>query len=290
VTGVGVTGAVARGEGGPRRDGAVLRLGPAVFEPVHGRLVRLGGLDLRGPVVDVWRAPIDNDRLGPDPVADRWRAAGLHRMTHRLLGLELAGDRLEVHTRCAAAATARSLLLKYIWTYDISGLALTVTVDPDGDWDELPLPRLGVHLELPADMSTVDWFGLGPGEAYPDSRAAVLVGHYSATVDELQTPYVFPQENGNRAEVRRLILRRPDGTGLRIDGRPHIDFTARRWSTAALDAARHTTDLVPGDRIHLHLDHRQHGLGTAACGPGPLPPYVLRAEPARFSVTLQTLT
>jgi beta-galactosidase len=263
--------------------GGVVRLGAAEFEPVHGRLVRLGALALRGPELDVWRAPTDNDRLGGDPVAERWRAAGLDRMTHRLVGLEVGADALTVRTRVAPAGARRALLTTYTWQCCADDLELTVAVEPEGDWD-VPLPRLGVRLELPAALGAVEWFGAGPGEAYPDSRTAQLVGRYSSTVDDLATPYVFPQENGQRADTRWLALTAADGTGLRVEGVPHIGFTARRWSTAALDAARHTTDLVASDRIHLHLDHAQHGLGSASCGPGPLPQYVL--EPARTSFTV----
>ena len=82
-----------------------------------------------------------------------------------------------------------------------------------------------------------DRFGLGPGEAYRDSRRAARVGRFRATVDELQTPYVFPQENGNRADVRWLPLRDDTGAGLAVAGEPVIDVTARRWTSEALDAA-----------------------------------------------------
>ncbi|HTJ37966.1 MAG TPA: glycoside hydrolase family 2 TIM barrel-domain containing protein [Dactylosporangium sp.] len=273
-------------EVGARVDGGAIRLGPARFEPVHGRLVRLGGLDLLGPVLDVWRAPIDNDRVGPDPVERRWRAAGLDRMTHRLIDLDPTGDGLVVLTRVAPGGAGRALLTAYTWKcFDDETVELTVAIEPEGDWD-VPLPRLGVRLDLPGALGTVEWFGAGPGEAYPDSRTAALVGRYSSTVDELSTPYVYPQENGNRADARWLTLTAPDGRGLRVQGRPHIDFTARRWSTAALDAARHTADLVPSDAVHLHLDHAHHGLGSASCGPGPLPQYVLHAAPATFTVAL----
>ncbi len=44
-------------------------------------------------------------------------------------------------------------------------------------------------------------------------------------------------------------------------------FSAHRWSTAALAAAGHRDELMPEPRTWLHLDHRQHGLGSAACGP-----------------------
>ena len=61
-------------------------------------------------------------------------------------------------------------------------------------------------------------------------------------------------------------------------------MSLRRWTTEALAAAAHPTDLVPGDQAWLNLDHRQNGLGSASCGPGVPPQYRLHAEPAAFSV------
>ena len=90
-------------------------------------------------------------------------------------------------------------------------------------------------------------------------------------------------------DVRWLTLRGGDGAGLEIRGAPTIDFTARRWTTEDLDAARHTTDLTPRDRIYLNLDLAQHGLGSASCGPGVLPAYRLDAEATTFGVRLRPI-
>jgi len=127
------------------------------------------------------------------------------------------------------------------------------------------------------ELDRVEWYGLGPNESYADSKRAARVGRYSATVDELQTPYIFPQENGNRMGVRTLCLRTAQGNGLRIDGRPQFSFTARRWTTESIAAAGHTAELQPTDRVWLNLDHAQNGLGSGSCGPGVLAPYRLKA-------------
>ncbi|BFO16642.1 hypothetical protein SHKM778_30300 [Streptomyces sp. KM77-8] len=87
-----------------------------------------------------------------------------------------------------------------------------------------------------------------------------------------------PQENGARANVRWAEV-----AGLRFEGEPEFWFTVRPWTTEQLDAARHLTDLVPGDTLWVHLDHRLHGIGSQSCGPGPLPRYWLWPEPAEFS-------
>ena len=164
-------------------------LGGRPVPPVaSGRLPK----ELRSTLrLDVWRAPIDNDRFSA--LEAGWRAAGLDRLQHRMIS--------ESRTRIAPAGEDFGLVVDYVWIPVGDGLRLDVEVRPDGEWP-VPLPRLGLDFRLPAQYSNVRWLGRGPGEAYPDSRRAALVGAYAATVDELQTPYVFPQENGHRIDIR----------------------------------------------------------------------------------------
>ncbi|MGW0911511.1 glycoside hydrolase family 2 TIM barrel-domain containing protein [Streptomyces sp. NPDC002784] len=257
----------------------LLRLGPAVFDARTGALLRVGAVEVSAPRLDVWRATTDNDdgaewqtglRHGP-----LWRTLGLHRMQHRRDAVEWDAEALTVRTRVAPAAREIGLRTVYRWSADGDRLRLTVSVTPEGDWT-VPLPRLGVRFAL-AEADPVSWFGGGPGEAYPDSRSASRLGRWRSTVDALQTPYVRPQENGARADVRWVEL-----GGLRVEGDPEFWFTARRWTSEHLDAARHLTDLTPGKGVWVNLDHALHGIGSQSCGPGPLPRYVLRARPARF--------
>jgi beta-galactosidase len=259
----------------------VITLGPAVFDARTGVLRTVGGVEVTGLRLDVWRAPTDNDEGASwqDDVRHGvlWRALGLHRMRHRLDAVETDGDALTVRTRVAPAAREVGLSTVYRWTSDGTRLKLTVSVSPEGDWT-VPLPRLGIRFALAGSADRVRWFGGGPGEAYPDTGSAAMLGRWESTVDGLQTPYVRPQENGARADVRWAEI-----GGLRVEGDPEFWFTARRWTTEQLDAARHLTDLTPGGAVWVNLDHGQHGIGSQSCGPGPLPQYFLRAEPAEFS-------
>ncbi|MET9497193.1 glycoside hydrolase family 2 TIM barrel-domain containing protein [Streptomyces sp. NPDC006552] len=262
-----------------------LTLGPGRFDPRTGQLCALGGTEVHSPRLDVWRAPTDNDngaswqdgeRLGP-----LWRQWGLHRMRHRLDAVEVGEDALTVRTRVAPAGRDIGLRTVYRWSADGDRLRLAVSVTPEGDW-RLPLPRLGVRLGLPGGADAVRWFGGGPGEAYPDTRAAARTGRWHADVDALQTPYVRPQENGARVDVRWVEL-----GGLRIEGAPDFAFTARRWTTEHLDAADHRTDLRPGPTVWVNLDHAQQGIGSQSCGPGVLPRHRLSAAPAAFTFTFR---
>jgi beta-galactosidase len=267
-----------------------LRLGPATFDPVHGTLRNLGQFAVDGPRLDVWRAPIDND-LGEGRgqfLARHWREAGLHRMTHRLVSLDSDASSITVKTRVAAANQPEGLFVEYRWTAEEDRLSLELTVTPDGEFT-VPLPRLGVRLALPGSLQQVAWFGGGPGEAYVDSREAVRIGRYSSTVDDLQTPYTFPQENGNRMAVRWLELTDAGGAGLRVTGQPVFDFAARPWTSEALDAAKHTFDLVPDGHTYLNLDAGHTGVGSGACGPALPERYQLHAAPTTLTLTFTPL-
>lgn len=266
---------------GPTADGDLIVLGPGTFDAATGALLSVGGVDVTGPRLDVWRAPTDNDDGASWQDDARWgvlwRQLGLHRMRHRLDGVEAEAGSLTVRTRVAPAARDVALRTVYRWTSDGERLRLTVSVTPEGDW-KVPLPRLGVRLGLPAAVTgSATWFGSG-GEAYPDTKAAAKLLLWDASIEELQTPYVRPQENGARSDVRWAEL-----GGLRIEGEPEFWFSARPWTSEQLDAARHLTDLVPGDTVWVNLDHGQHGIGSQSCGPGPLPQYFLKAGPAEFS-------
>jgi len=270
----------------PAVEPEAIRLGPGVFDPHRGRLVSLGGVALEEPRLDLWRAPTDNDLLGwRGSVAERWREAGLHRLEHKVLDVAVDEGGLTVETRVAAAATDAAMRAVYRWRSEAAApgrLWLTLEVVPEGEWD-FPVPRLGLRTSLPRYISDIEWFGGGPGEAYADTRAASRVGRHRATVAGMQTPYVFPQENGSRIDVRWARLS-GEGPGLTVIGAPHFALTARPWTSEDLDAARHTTDLVERDRVHVNLDAALHGIGTASCGPGVLPQHRLLASPTAFTV------
>ncbi|SDJ61298.1 glycoside hydrolase family 2 TIM barrel-domain containing protein [Streptomyces indicus] len=275
----------APGGSAPVRAGGRIALGCGEFDARTGALLAVGGLPVTGFGCDVWRAPTDNDNGMPwvagSSLAAKWRALGLDRMQHRVEAVEPRADSLVVRTRVAPAASDLALRVTYHWISNGIRLALRMDVEPEGAW-QVPLPRLGVRLGLPAAYDRVTWFGAGPGESYPDTGAGAMLGIWSATVPELQTPYVRPQENGARSGTRWAEL--TDGVRpLLVDGGTFA-FTARPWSTRELDAAAHRTDLVAGDTVWLHLDARQHGIGSASCGPGVLPDHRLRPGQEQFRV------
>ncbi|MHA3704140.1 glycoside hydrolase family 2 TIM barrel-domain containing protein [Jatrophihabitans sp. YIM 134969] len=259
---------------------------PSWFD-ASGRLVRIGSVEVEGPQLDLWRAPTDNDH-GEHGVSveTQWRAAGLDRLRHRVLSTARTDDAFTVVVRSAPAAADLGYTTTYRWSAQGDALQLFAEFEPWGVWPCV-LPRLGLRMSLPGDVDTVTWRGDGPGEAYPDTRSAVRFGAWSSSVDDLQTPYVFPQENGTRTGVESATLQ---GATTRLQLTGGFDLTVRRWTSEDLDAARHAVELRPRDRVYVNLDVGQNGIGTAACGPGVLPGHQFWARRALLGVAFEELT
>ena len=262
------------------------------FDKAYGRLCKLSvnGLDIlsKGPALNFWRAPTDNDVHE----AVGWRRKGIDKLRHRIdkVSWEIMPDnksvRISCLTRIASPILSWGIVCEY--TYLVSGdgsIVIDVSGHPEGEAPET-LPRIGLNLVLPKKFDQVEWFGRGPGESYPDSKAANRVGLYSARVDEFYTPYIRPQENGSRCDVRWASFTDMRGVGLVVAGIPQFDFSALKFSIEDLDKATHRHILKPADEVYINLDHAQHGLGSASCGPGQLPQYRLLCGDFRFKVAL----
>ena len=275
-----------------RRIGPLLgdHLPETDFDHTTGRLVRLGDLALFGPRLDVWRAPTDNDRGDIGGALDgRWRALGLHRMRHRTISVTADAQSMVVRSRVAPAASDLALLVTYRWTgSDDDAVHLDLDVEPVGDWS-FPIPRLGMLMELPADLAGVEWFGGGPGEAYADSRQAARWAVFTGRSTSYRLRTSTRRRTGTGLDVRWARITGPDAGGIEVRGEPTFALSVRRWTSADLEAARHTTDLAARDAVYVNIDLAQNGLGTASCGPGVLPQYQLLAHPVSFACTFVPL-
>ena len=165
------------------------------------------------PALSLWRAPTDNDRIGG--MADAWASLGVDALTRRLVDLTREGPRATIVDE---VTTRTGIQLRHERTVTLladGGIRVEERLDVP---PELPdLPRVGTVLELRPGLEQLAWFGSGPHETYPDRKRGGLVGRWRTTVTAAMTPYIRPQENGGRADVRWLTLTDDVGAGVRID-------------------------------------------------------------------------
>lgn len=221
------------------------------------------------PVLSLWRAPTDNDRLAG--LAHRWVEQGLPSLTRKVVDVVREADRVTV--KAEYHATTAVVLHEQVVRPAGDGLLIEESVVLPAALDDVA--RVGSVWEAADGFDELEWFGQGPWETYPDRCAGGPVGHHRAAVDTLFTPYARPQESGGRHDVRRFALA---GGGRRLtvllDGPRQVSVT--RYRAADLAAATHHDELVPRQRCVVHIDAAHRGLGTASCGPDTLSRYLVR--------------
>jgi evolved beta-galactosidase subunit alpha len=252
----------------------------------------LGGRELlrRPHRIQLDRPTIDNHHAER---ATLWAPHHWHLMqTHaRTLSVERDGDDVVVATTSQVAPPVHGFGLRVATTYRLTSAGacvVDVAAEPYGDYDGV-VPKLGATLGLDPALRHVEYYGCGPGESYPDSRSAAVLGRYRSTVEALNTPYVRPQDTGNRTDVRWVALTDDAGAGLLVRAAEPVHVSAWPWAAAAIEAAAHTVDLVPEDAITLNLDHALLGLGSNSWGSEVLHSHRVFLEPFRYRVTLVPL-
>jgi beta-galactosidase len=125
------------------------------------------------------------------------------------------------------------------------------------------LIRFGMQMSIPREFNTMTWYGRGPHETMLDRKSGAAVGIYSDLVENLIHPYIRPQENGNRSDVRWAALTNKDRFGLIISdiGGTLLNISAWPYTMEDLEKARHNHELPRRDTITLNIDYKQQGVG-----------------------------
>ena len=127
------------------------------------------------------------------------------------------------------------------------------------------IPRAGIEFSMPLQFNRVTWYGLGFEENYCDMKAHVQKGVYSASVQDMHTEYVKPQENGHREEVERLLLS-GSGKGLLFRFENPVGINVHDYTIDALEKAGHIGNIEKAGRVVVHIDAKHSGLGSNSCG------------------------
>lgn len=242
---------------------------------------------IRGPRFHAWRAPTDNDRH----IKLQWREQGLDRLQHRLesCSMKQAGPatvEADVSFVCASYSLKPAFSVRHHYTFLGSGdMMIATRIKPLRELP--PLPRIGLEIILPGEFNSFEWYGRGPHENYSDKKESALVGLWKGNVKAQFVPYIKPQENGAKTEVRWAALTNIYGTGLLACGMPFMETSAHEFSAEEISRVNHHHELVPSGHTFFNIDHRQAGLGSNSCGPAPLQKYLLMPEETEFTVRLR---
>jgi beta-galactosidase len=241
----------------------------AVFSREWGTLVSLAydGTELlrTGLEPNFWRAPTDNDFGNRMPRRQRvWRRAGPDRHADSVAVRRDGNGHAVVWV--GQSLHAGGARLETTYTVTSAGDITVHNRFVPGDTTLPELPRLGMRFTMPAAFDRVTWWGRGPHESYWDRKTGARVGLYAAPAADLYHPYVRPQENGTRSDVRWMAITNAQGIGLLAVGMPLLEASALPYLQEAFDEGqvkvnRHVTDVTPRDLVEVRLDWHQMGVG-----------------------------
>lgn len=214
----------------------------------------------RTPKASYWRACTDNDR-GCNHGFDRgfWLSAGLYQ--------KKKGIKVE--------KSDQAVRITFTWEIPYSDGAwyrTTYLVGRDGGLHVqavfggakgLPeLPSFGMEWKLKERFHCIRYYGMGPEENYADRNKGARLGVFSTTAKENLTPYLVPQECGNRTGVRWVEVTDEEGKGLRFEReREAFEFSALPYGTLELEQAMHQYELGNPHYTWLRILACQMGIG-----------------------------
>ncbi|MCM8568474.1 DUF4981 domain-containing protein [Gramella jeungdoensis] len=212
------------------------------------------------PLLPNFTRPLtDNDRKGwkPHEILKPWYEASPELKDFRI---QKKNGEIEVTSEYNVVKDSSRVSIKYI--IQASGI---IKVDYHLKASEaLPnIPKIGMQIGVQEEYDMVSWYGKGPLENYIDRNHGFLIGNYTLKLDDFIEPYVKPQENGNRTQVRWMALtnREKDKGLLVVSRNKPLNMSAWPYTQENLEEAEHTTDLKDSGFNTLNIDLLQMGIG-----------------------------
>lgn len=247
---------------------------------------------LKSPLVfNFWRVPTDNDIAWGMPKAyGIWKTAGKEA---RLTNFEAIKNEDEVMNITAIYDLLDGKALAFIEYEAMPNGIVNVKTSFEPKANNLPnLPRFGMSLAIPSNYENINYYGKGPHESYFDRNLGNKIARYTQKIEDWHTPYIRPQENGNRSEVRWVQFTNDEGNGLRIEAATTLNVTAHNYKPAQLEAAKHTIDLPATATITIQIDDQQMGVGgddTWSMRARPHSEHLIPAVEYQYSFTIKPI-
>ncbi len=147
--------------------------------------------------------------------------------------------------------------------------------------DDLILPRLGVKMGIAKNYATAQYFGKGPVGYYVDRPACSDVGFYTQSVFDFYENFTWPQDTGNREQVRFFAVKdknKDSGLVFSMPNKP-LPVAYLPYTQSEIKNAKHTYLLSAApENYELRIAAQVCGLGNNSCGDLPEHKYRLNLQ------------
>lgn len=236
-----------------------------------------------------WRAPTDNDfGANLQTKYSVWKSPDLDLQSFKT---EAKGAYVIATAVYKIGGTGALLTLSYR-IGDTGAIEVTESMKAEPGKEIPNLFRFGMQMTLPKSFNRMEWYGRGPGENYADRKDNTFIGLYSGPVSKQYYPYIRPQENGNKTDIRWMTILDSKGKGLKITAEEPFSGSALHYRIETLDEGkakrnRHAEEIREDNLTNVLIDKVQMGLGCLnTWGALPLEKYMLPYADYSFNFTI----
>ena len=240
-----------------------------------------------------WRAPTDNDYgAGLQNKYAVWKNPEIKLVSMKH---ESVNDMIVVSAEYDIASVSAKLYLTY--TINNQGaVKVTQKMVADKSAKVSDMFRFGMQMPMPESFENIVYYGRGPVENYIDRNHSTDIGIYSQTVTEQFYPYIRPQENGTKTDIRWWKLFNEEGKGLMFVAEKPFSASALHYTMESLDDGseknqRHSNEVVPSNLTNLLIDKVQQGLACVdSWGAIPRPEYRIPYDDYEFTFIMTPIS
>lgn len=219
---------------------------------------------IRPPKLTTFRPLTDNDRgAGHGFERAQWTVAGRYARCANVAVEQPSDDSVAVTYTYELATPAHTAVTV---RYEAQSAGnVRVTIDYPGEKDAPSLPAFGLEWALPGEFSHLRYYGLGPGDSYPDRCSGVRLGVWESTPEQDYAPYLVPQESGNHMGVRWAEVTNDSNHGFRVrqlqTAGEGLHVSLLPYSSYQIEEASYQWELPENNRTYLRILAGQLGVG-----------------------------
>lgn len=168
-------------------------------------------------------------------------------------------EKKEDHCLVQFAYSLPNIAIPLTMNYEIYGTGeIVIDMNLEGTDNHIEMPVFGILLETYPELNDVEYFGLGPDENYIDRQKGAILGHYKYNVQNNVTPYLYPQECGNRCKVFSTTVKDLNHA-LSIQGNAY-DCSVLPYTPYELENAKHQWELPQPYQTVIAINEKQMGI------------------------------
>ncbi len=210
-----------------------------------------------------WRAPTDNDMGANLQLQYKvWRSPEI-KLTS--LNQRVENKQAIVETTYEMPEVSAKLSLTYVIN-NKGAVKVTQKMTADKSKQVANMFRFGLQMPMPKVYERIEYYGRGPVENYIDRKDNTFIGLYRQSVDEQFYPYIRPQENGTKTDIRWWKLLDASGRGIEVVAEQPFSASALHYTIESLDDGdrkdqMHSTEVEKANLTNFCIDKVQAGLG-----------------------------